>query len=98
MSLNNQMFVKTGFPGTFVFAFVLACLSFCLSGCAPRTEARRDNCQIKVGIVFDIGGKNDRSFNAAAWEGRRLAYSHQCPRLMLEQHQPHLHVLHCALA
>jgi len=73
MSLNNQMFVKTGFPGTFVFAFVLACLSFCLSGCAPRTEARRDNCQIKVGIVFDIGGKNDRSFNAAAWEGVKRA-------------------------
>jgi basic membrane protein A and related proteins len=27
----------------------------------------------KVGIVFDIGGKDDRSFNAAAWEGVRRA-------------------------
>src|SRR6478609_12166682 len=38
-----------------------------------RTEARREGCQIKVGIVFDIGGKNDRSFNAAAWEGVKRA-------------------------
>ncbi|MGI8554915.1 MAG: BMP family lipoprotein [Pyrinomonadaceae bacterium] len=29
--------------------------------------------KIKVGIVFDIGGKNDRSFNAAAWEGVKRA-------------------------
>lgn len=46
-------------------------LSF--SACTERTEARREGCQIKVGIVFDIGGKNDRSFNAAAWEGTKRA-------------------------
>ena len=44
-----------------------------LTNCAHRTEARREGCQIKVGIVFDIGGKNDRSFNAAAWEGVKRA-------------------------
>jgi basic membrane protein A len=43
------------------------------SACTQRTEARREGCQIKVGIVFDIGGKNDRSFNAAAWEGVKRA-------------------------
>lgn len=43
------------------------------AGCINRTEARREGCQIKVGIVFDIGGKNDRSFNAAAWEGVKRA-------------------------
>ena len=43
------------------------------SGCVNRTEARREGCQIRVGIVFDIGGKNDRSFNAAAWEGVKRA-------------------------
>ena len=41
--------------------------------CSQRTEARREGCKIKVGIVFDIGGKNDRSFNAAAWEGVKRA-------------------------
>lgn len=44
-----------------------------LTSCTERTEARRDGCKIKVGIVFDIGGKNDRSFNAAAWEGVKRA-------------------------
>jgi basic membrane protein A len=47
--------------------------SLIAAGCTERTEARREGCAIKVGIVFDIGGKNDRSFNAAAWEGVKRA-------------------------
>ena len=43
------------------------------AACTERADARRDDCRIKVGIVFDIGGKNDRSFNAAAWEGVKRA-------------------------
>lgn len=38
-----------------------------------QKETAREGCNIKVGIVFDIGGKNDRSFNAAAWEGVQRA-------------------------
>ena len=45
-----------------------------VSACGVKTEAKKD-CKIKVGIVFDIGGKNDRSFNAAAWEGVQRAES-----------------------
>jgi len=42
-----------------------------LIGCSgPMSDS---NGKIKVGIVFDIGGKNDRSFNAAAWEGVQKA-------------------------
>ena len=44
--------------------FVLSC---------DTTEALEDKGKIKVGIVFDIGGKNDRSFNAAAWKGMQRA-------------------------
>ena len=36
----------------------------------------RDNAKgagIKVGLVFDIGGKNDKSFNEAAWRGLERA-------------------------
>ena len=44
-----------------------------ISSCSKTAEARRSDCQMKVGIVFDIGGKNDRSFNAAAWEGVKRA-------------------------
>ncbi len=51
-------------------ALLLAALA--LTSCGPKTEAQRQ-CNIKVGIVFDIGGKNDRSFNAAAWDGVRRA-------------------------
>ncbi len=43
------------------------------SSCSNRVEAKRDGCKIKVGVVFDIGGKNDRSFNASAWEGVKRA-------------------------
>ncbi len=43
-----------------------------VSSCGDSIEARTD-CTTKVGIVFDIGGKNDRSFNAAAWEGVQKA-------------------------
>lgn len=52
--------------------FLITATLFALS-CTTRTEARREGCKIKVGIVFDIGGKNDRSFNAAAWTGVQQA-------------------------
>lgn len=41
-----------------------------MGGCQKAEEKGKT---IKVGIVFDIGGKNDRSFNAAAWEGVKRA-------------------------
>ena len=50
---------------------VFAALLF-LSGCG-HSSAAEDKSKIKVGIVFDIGGKDDRSFNAAAWEGVQRA-------------------------
>jgi basic membrane protein A len=43
------------------------------AACSVQSAAERADCSIRVGIVFDIGGKNDRSFNAAAWEGVRRA-------------------------
>ncbi len=51
---------------------IVAAAMFATS-CAKQAEAKREGCKIKVGIVFDIGGKNDRSFNAAAWEGVKRA-------------------------
>src|SRR5215203_6648441 len=43
-----------------------------LSACTEST-ASEDRSKIHVGIVFDIGGKDDRSFNAAAWQGVQRA-------------------------
>lgn len=71
MILGRLLFVMKQF-GIFRIAFLLTFALFAAS-CAERTEARREGCDIRVGIVFDIGGKNDRSFNAAAWEGVKRA-------------------------
>ena len=41
--------------------------------CRPETRAPGEENKVHVGIVFDIGGKDDRSFNAAAWVGVKCA-------------------------
>ena len=41
--------------------------------------AAGDGSAIRVGIVFDAGGKDDRSFNAAAWAGVRCAETGMLP-------------------
>ncbi len=55
------------------FALIVLMLSALFVSSCMTTEAVKKDCQINVGIVFDIGGKNDRSFNAAAWEGVQRA-------------------------
>jgi len=57
----------------FLWVIVIVAAALFASSCTQRTEAKREGCKIRVGIVFDIGGKNDRSFNAAAWEGVKRA-------------------------
>ncbi len=57
----------------FSWLVILAASILISSSCTERAVAKREGCKIKVGIVFDIGGKNDRSFNAAAWEGVKRA-------------------------
>lgn len=52
-------------------AIILTSVIFTIS-CSTAGAIENDG-RIKVGIVFDIGGKNDRSFNAAAWEGVQRA-------------------------
>ena len=56
-----------------LIALTALLLSVLFAASCVTTEAVKKDCQIKVGIVFDIGGKNDRSFNAAAWEGVQRA-------------------------
>lgn len=57
----------------FITSLLLIAAATVLSSCGTATEASRAGCSTKVGIVFDIGGKNDRSFNAAAWDGVKRA-------------------------
>ncbi len=51
----------------------LALVALIASSCHLQSRAADDKTKIHVGIVFDIGGKDDRSFNAAAWEGAKRA-------------------------
>jgi basic membrane protein A and related proteins len=52
---------------------LLSLLALACSSCATKANDADDRSKVRVGIVFDIGGKDDRSFNAAAFEGVRRA-------------------------
>ncbi len=52
-----------------VLLMALCTLALFGSACNAPGYGADDKSKIHVGIVFDIGGKDDRSFNAAAWEG-----------------------------
>ena len=56
----------------FIAILLLVLIALSLSACGEG-YATEDRSKIRVGIVFDIGGKDDRSFNAAAWEGVKRA-------------------------
>jgi basic membrane protein A len=43
------------------------------AGCGVAAGRADERGKVHVGIVFDIGGKDDRSFNASAWEGVKRA-------------------------
>src|SRR5437762_5203916 len=63
-----------------LIVLLLLCLLACGGvACHSRTYAADDKSKIHVGIVFDIGGKDDRSFNAAAWAGVRCAETGKWP-------------------
>lgn len=49
------------------------------AGCSRQSYANDDRSKVRVGIVFDIGGRDDRSFNAAAWRGVRCAETGKWP-------------------
>ena len=42
---------------------------FLLGAVAVRDTGKKEGAGRHIGLVFDIGGKNDKSFNEAAWRG-----------------------------
>ena len=58
---------------------VLSLVAVFSSACNPASYGADDRSKVRVGIVFDIGGKDDRSFNAAAWAGAKCAESGKWP-------------------
>jgi basic membrane protein A len=47
----------------------LNALLLVLGWVAIHDDARKQGAGIRVGLVFDVGGKNDKSFNESAWRG-----------------------------
>jgi len=58
---------------TLIALLLLSSLVFIGPACNRASYGADDPSKIHVGIVFDIGGKDDRSFNAAAWAGVKCA-------------------------
>ncbi|HYX28712.1 MAG TPA: BMP family ABC transporter substrate-binding protein [Pyrinomonadaceae bacterium] len=58
---------------------LLSSLIFAGQACNRVSYGADDKSKIHVGIVFDIGGKDDRSFNAAAWNGVKCAETGMMP-------------------
>ena len=55
------------------FLLLLALSATFSTSCRTEGRAADEAKKIHVGIVFDIGGKDDRSFNNAAWQGVQRA-------------------------
>ena len=63
----------------FPVLLILSSLIFASQACNRAGYGADDPSKIRVGIVFDIGGKDDRSFNAAAWAGVKCAETGTTP-------------------
>lgn len=75
----------------FLSLLLLVCLLvtvFTMPSCSVKGDVIEDKSKIKVGIVFDIGGKDDRSFNAAAWEGVKRAADEFPDKVVLRDVEP----------
>ena len=70
LTLRLCAFAREVFP--VLLALLVLSTPLLMSACSGSSAAE-DPSKIKVGIVFDIGGKDDRSFNAAAWQGVQRA-------------------------
>lgn len=51
----------------------LQCIIFCLAMIVSSTFAVAADKPVKIGMVTDVGGVNDQSFNQSAWEGLQKA-------------------------
>ena len=51
-----------------VLVMVVVCIVFAIVGCGSEQPAGQDG-RLRVGMVFDIGGKGDKSFNDSAYRG-----------------------------
>src|SRR6476619_8324162 len=65
--------------GPMLMLVLVSCTIATAPACRRVQYTDDDASKVHVGIVFDIGGKDDRSFNAAAWAGVKCAESGTLP-------------------
>jgi basic membrane protein A len=57
----------------FMFTLLLVTAALALGACAPTPAAQTGGKKLKIGLVTDVGGVNDKSFNQSAWAGVQKA-------------------------
>ena len=57
-----------------VLAAVLSLSMILSTGVVAMADEAKDPADVKVGVITDVGGVNDGSFNQSAWEGLTRAY------------------------
>jgi basic membrane protein A len=77
----------------FTALVLFSALVFAGQACNRASYGADDPSKIRVGIVFDIGGKDDRSFNAAAWNGVKCAETGTLPDGKTSCGKPALNVI-----
>jgi basic membrane protein A len=53
--------------------FLFLCLSIFVLNCGKKTTQEQSSTSLKVGLVFDVGGRGDKSFNDGAYRGLERA-------------------------
>jgi basic membrane protein A len=66
-------------PRPLLMVVLVSCAIAAAPACRRVQYTDDDASKVHVGIVFDIGGKDDRSFNAAAWAGVKCAETGALP-------------------
>src|SRR3984893_4724790 len=77
----------------FLVVLLLSSLVFVGPACNRGLYSADDKSKIHVGIVFDIGGKDDRSFNAAAFAGVKCAETGKQPDQKTDCGKPPLGII-----
>jgi basic membrane protein A len=73
----------------FVVLTLVVLLSVVLAACATGGGGTTGEKKLKVGMVTDIGGVNDKSFNQSAWAGVQKAMKEACVEAnFIESKQP----------
>lgn len=58
---------------TTINIIVLLLLAIVITSCGKKETTQNDKSKFKVGLVFDVGGRGDKSFNDAAYRGLEKA-------------------------